>query len=315
MNEPKLPKARPIGGGPDISAIQKLASRLWPLSWHPGGLGWALARGRLADEVVLFDGVDGPAGWGARGMDEPTYLLALADPSVPAVADAIAAWFKDVATAPEQTIEIAEADRTLLPALRRAGFGPRHEGTVLGMRHPALHARVAPLDGYVVRPVRPDETEARVEVHRAAWLPASLPYAAQHRPPVEPGATSSFTLAAYEAVRSTWLYDPAFDLVAVAPDGSLAACCIAWYDPASGVAEIEPLGVVPEHRGRGLAGALCHEVAARVGEAGGGEVFINAGPRPEYPAPGRAYARAGFEAYVRANKYLCSKAGTGAPAD
>ncbi|MBO0684559.1 MAG: GNAT family N-acetyltransferase [Candidatus Dormibacteraeota bacterium] len=296
---------RPIGGVEDIRAIQELASRLWPLSWHPGGLGWALARERLAEEVVLFDGVHGPAGWAARGMDEPGYLLALADPSVPAVAHAIAAWLMEVATEPRLTVEVAQSDQTLLPALRRAGFAPQYTGTFLGMRRPALDAAVARPDGYVVRAVQANETEARVEVHRSAWRPSSLPYAAAHRPAVEPGATSSFTPAAYDAVRRTWLYDPAFDLVAVAPDGSLAACCIAWFDPSSGVAEIEPLGVVPEHRGRGLAGALCLEVAARVGEAGGQEVFINTGPRPEYPAPARAYAKAGFETFARATKFLC----------
>jgi hypothetical protein len=49
---------------------------------------------------------------------------------------------------------------------------------------------------------------------------AALSYSASDRPHVEPGATSSFDLAAYEAVRQTWLYDPAFDLVVVASDGS-----------------------------------------------------------------------------------------------
>ena len=141
---------------------------------------------------------------------------------------------------------------------------------------------------------------ARVEVHRAAWRPASLPYPAQHRPTVDSDATSTFTLPAYEAVQETWLYDPELDLVVVAPDGSLAGCCLAWYDATTGVAEIEPLGVVPEHRGRGLAGMLCLEAAERLRRTGGRAMFINTGPRLRYPAPGRAYARAGFETFNRA---------------
>jgi hypothetical protein len=44
-----------------------------------------------------------------------------------------------------------------------------------------------------------------------------------------------------------------------------------------------------------LAVALCHEVTARVGAAGGHSVFINTGPRPEYPAPHAAYAQADFK--------------------
>lgn len=74
-------------------------------------------------------------------------------------------------------------------------------------------------------------------------------------------------------MRKAWLYDPALDLVAVADadrDGRFAACCIAWFDPATGVCEIEPLGVAPKHRRRGLAVALCLEVANLVADAGAG---------------------------------------------
>ncbi|HEV2370375.1 MAG TPA: hypothetical protein VGR90_10905, partial [Acidimicrobiales bacterium] len=67
---------RPVSGRTDIRGIQQLASRLWPLGWHPGGLGWALARGELAEEVVVLDGGDQVVGWAARDMDGPGYLLA-----------------------------------------------------------------------------------------------------------------------------------------------------------------------------------------------------------------------------------------------
>jgi GNAT superfamily N-acetyltransferase len=272
------------------------------MSWHPGGLGWALAREQFA-EVVLFGGHTDPVAWVARGMHVPGDVLALADPSVADVADAVATWLRDTATPTPRTVEVSERDAVMLPALRRAGFQLLPGQPVVGMHRSAAGGTVRDLGGYVVRPVRPEEISARVEVHRAAWRPASLPYAAHHQRRVDPGATSSFSMEAYEAVRRTWLYDPALDLVVEAPDGSLVACCIAWFDPATGVAEIEPLGVAPEHRRRGLAGALCLAVATRVGELGGREVFINTGPRPEYPAPGRAYAKVGFETFNRARSY------------
>jgi hypothetical protein len=50
--------------------------------------------------------------------------------------------------------------------------------------------------------------------------------------------------------------------------------------------------------------AMCHEVAARVSAAGGSSVFINTGPRPEYPAPYGAYVKAGFEAVGLATQYI-----------
>jgi GNAT superfamily N-acetyltransferase len=157
------------------------------------------------------------------------------------------------------------------------------------------------VDGYTIRSVSADETDARVEVHRAAWKPSSIPFIDGR--PIDPAAESSFTAAAYESVRGAWLYDRSLDLVAVADDGRFAACCIAWFDPAIGVCEIEPLGVVPEHRRRGLAIALCLEVAALVDERGGTTVFINTQPEPGYVASSSAYLAAGFELVERATTY------------
>ena len=83
-----------------------------------------------------------------------------------------------------------------------------------------------------------------------------------------------------------------------------ARCCIAWFDPVIGVAEIEPLGVVPEHRQKGLAVAMCLAVTGSVRKRGGRQVFINTGPREEYPGPAAAYAKAGFVAHERGSNYV-----------
>lgn len=111
--------------------------------------------------------------------------------------------------------------------------------------------------------------------------------------------SSSFTLETYRNVQSTNLYDIGLDLVAVAPDGTLAGCCIGWFDPATGWAEIEPLGVVPGHRRRGLAVAMCAEIARRVSLSEGQHVFINTGASDTYPAPCQAYTKAGFVPFIR----------------
>ena len=154
-------------------------------------------------------------------------------------------------------------------------------------------------DGYLVRSVRAREQDARVEVHRRAWRPATLPWPGDPPPSVTEETTSRFTAALYAQVQATWLYDPAFDLVVEAPDGSLAACCIAWWDPATRSAEIEPVGVVPEHRRRGLASAMCWQVIEQVRAAGGRQVYINISPNPAYPAPAQTYLAAGFDFVVR----------------
>jgi len=295
--------ARLVTDSAGVSEVQHLASRLWPRGWHPGGLGWALARGRLADEVVVFEGKHSVSGWAARsGVHEPGELLAQADPAHPEIAESIVEWFLAMPMTTPLSIDVYDGDSTLASALRRAGFEPQLGARVFGMFRAAERVRAASPVGYTIRATRADELDARVAVHLAAWKPAAQPWADGRA--VDPQAESPFNLAAYDAVRNAWLYVPEFDLVAVGPDGALAGCCIAWFDRATGVAEIEPLGVVPEHRRTGLAVAMCHEVAARVGAAGGRSVFINTGPRPEYPAPSAAYAKAGFESVARATTYV-----------
>jgi GNAT superfamily N-acetyltransferase len=199
-------------------------------------------------------------------------------------------------------IDVYDGDAVLASALRRAGFEPESGARVSGMFRGARGVESPTPAGFSIRATRPDERDARIGVHRAAWKPARQPW--HDGRVVDPQAESSFDAAEYRAVRDTWLYAPELDLVAVAPDQTLAGCCIAWFDPATGVAEIEPLGVAPEHRRNGLAVAMCHEVAARVDAAGGTSVFINTESRPEYPAPYAAYTRAGFEAVDRATRYL-----------
>ena len=287
-----------------IGGIQRLASRLWPNGWHPGGLGWALARGELGEHVAAFhEGTDIVA-WAAYGQHGSGDVMAQADPDLAGAATAAVDWLLREAIAGELVIEVPPGASTLRQALVRAGFVERPSTPVVGMRRAATESVPALPPGYSVRPTRIDEFDDRVEVHRAAWLPASLPWRHGHAPVIEPGATSSFTAASYRAVRDTWLYDQDLDLVAVAPDGSLAGCCIVWFDPASGVAEIEPMGVVPAHRRRGLAVALCHEAATRVQQRGGRELFINTGERDEYAAPSAAYLKAGFAFYERAASFV-----------
>jgi len=294
---------RQHAGTGDTRVIQQLASLSWPRGWHPGGLGWALARGQLAERVVLFEETGRTVAWVALGMDDPDYHLVQVHPDHPDLTREVINWLLENVDARRAKVEVTDLDRPAVAALAQAGLFPSAEAQVLGMRRTARHDSQALPAGYTVRSVRPDELEARVEVHRSAWRPEDLPYEPGRQPRVEPGATSSFTKHSYQAVRDTWLYQPGLDLVALDLDGEMVGCCIAWYDPVNRVAEIEPMGVIAPHRGRGLAPAICREVARRVADLGGRQLFINTGPRLEYPAPGRTYAAAGFETFVRATTY------------
>ncbi|MET3801843.1 GNAT superfamily N-acetyltransferase [Clavibacter michiganensis] len=103
-------------------------------------------------------------------------------------------------------------------------------------------------------------------------------------------------------MRTAAVYRRDLDLVVEAPDGSLAGTCTAWLDPASGWAELEPLGIVPAHRRRGLAQTLALDVCRRVGELGGHDVLIDASPLPYYRAPWDAYVAAGFTPMERGTR-------------
>jgi GNAT superfamily N-acetyltransferase len=288
-------------GPADTTAVQQLASRLWPLGPHAGGLGWEAATGQLPAHVIIAESGGSVAGWaGCTGGD----LVLHADPASPESARMLTEWAVETADGPELTVTVYDGDEGARRAVTRAGFRVDPDaGPVTGMSRGAGREPPAlPMD-YRVRSVQPGELDARVAVHRAAWRPLTLPWPGAVPPEVTGETTSRITAPIHEQVRRTWLYDERRDLVVEAPDGTLAGCCIVWWDPAVKCAEIEPLGVVPEHRRKGLARAMCLEAAAMIAALGGTQVFINTGPSADYPAPAQAYLAAGFAVVERGRVY------------
>jgi GNAT superfamily N-acetyltransferase len=300
-------RMRACQGQKDTEAIQRLASRCWPRGHHPGGIGWSGATEQLPAKVTLaVDGDGGCAGWAGVHGGSITLQADSVGPAGQDAAEGLLTWAVAVVEPGELTVEVFDGDETVRTAVTEAGFVPSPAAAPVGgmfrdldpgLDRPAERASLP--DGYRLRSVRADEQDARVDAHRRAWRPATLPWPGDPPPSVTQETTSRFNAALYSQVQATWLYDPAFDLVVEAPDGSLAACCIAWSDPATGCAEIEPVGVVPEHRRRGLASALCWQVIEQVRAADGRQVYINIGPNPAYPAPAQTYLAVGFDFVVR----------------
>jgi predicted N-acetyltransferase YhbS len=270
--------------------MQDAASRLWGPGrrWTPGEIAWALLTAPAAQDVWLI-----ADGWAWR-QDGCLVVLA-SDPA--AVLETVRGW------APGLPVQVPDGDGVLLRALHGAGY---REATAapfnldLRLATPDAPSPVLP-HGYLIRSAHPDDD--LVSVHRAAWRPADLPFATGYAPPVPSEATSSFTAAMLAAVQATWPYRQDLHLVVQAPDGSLAASCITWLDPDTGVAAIEPLGVRPGHRRLGLAGALCLHAARLVDQAGGQELVIHPRGDPAYPAPRGAYLRCGFTPVGRTRIY------------
>lgn len=153
-----------------------------------------------------------------------------------------------------------------------------------------------PIDVPGVRLSQVEDATMFIACHRAAWDPHALPFATPRTFPAE--ATSSFDAARWDVVRNDPWFDPELVVVAYENDVPVASC-IAWCDSASGAAEIEPLGVVPQARGRGLARLVTQEAVRRVASRGGREVVVRPRGDDAYPVPRAVYADCGFVVHQR----------------
>ncbi len=134
----------------------------------------------------------------------------------------------------------------------------------------------APLPaGYTVRALAgPEEVAGRVAAHRAAFAPSRM------------------TVEKHNAVRAAPTYRQDLDLVAVGPDGQIAAYALVWHDPANRIGVFEPVGTDPTHQRRGLGAALLAEGLRRLQALEAQTAYINTSTANV--AANRLYAAMGF---------------------
>ena len=97
----------------------------------------------------------------------------------------------------------------------------------------------------------------------------------------------------YRNVQRCPLYRRDLDLVAVAPDGSIASFCTVWFDDVTRIGVFEPVATVPEHLRRGLARATMTEGLRRLQRLGA--TLATVGSYSE--GAGATYASVGFVEY------------------
>jgi ribosomal protein S18 acetylase RimI-like enzyme len=78
----------------------------------------------------------------------------------------------------------------------------------------------------------------------------------------------------YRNIQTAPLYRRDLDLVAVAPDGAIAAFCTIWFDDMTRSAYFEPVATVPAHQRRGLGKALLTEGLHRLQRMGARRAFV-----------------------------------------
>jgi ribosomal protein S18 acetylase RimI-like enzyme len=115
------------------------------------------------------------------------------------------------------------------------------------------------LHGLTVRPLALEaDITARVECGHAAF----------------PGSTQ--TVERYRTVAEAWLYRRDLDRLIVTDDGRVVAFALGWFDPATGVVELEPVGVHPEWHRRGLGGEICRATLRAARDLGAERAMIAA---------------------------------------
>ena len=231
---------------------------------HSGDLNWAAymhsQMNPQRDTRLWWDGA-ALAAWATWNKYGLTFALSYAQCENLDLLRRILAWAKDHVRAispdgvpPEEFSTGCFASH--LPHARmlaELGFTPRLEGSLfvnarslsVPIPKPTLPA------GVVIRPPEGEhELDRRAQLHATVWHPSKV------------------TPEGYRITRSAPGYDATLDMVAVMPEGSLGAYCICWPEEATGTCEFEPVGTHPDHRRKGLAGAVMYAAMRRAREIG-----------------------------------------------
>ena len=265
--------SRPASGIEDLRTAGDLLSQAWlagspHASWTPGDLSWWFAQAwpvELGEHLRLWS-IDGrPIAWSWHephddaGPAEIEYHAWSGDRGLDIeVGRAILSAATDGGGQVDASASGNDADR--LELFGQFGFArlepgpgaPRHlTGSLYQLTADAVTPDPPLADGYRIRSLAgPEDIQARVEVHRAAFAPSRMSVDKYKRLITLPG------------------YRFEDDLVVEASDGSFAAFTMAWWDPVARVGEFEPVGTHPDHQRRGLAKALLAHALRRYRRAG-----------------------------------------------
>jgi ribosomal protein S18 acetylase RimI-like enzyme len=173
---------------------------------------------------------------------------------------------------------VSLADHPRVDALRAAGFELVAPPSSLFERGTS-GASPASVDGFEIRSIRGEQEHvARADAARLAFASTLEPEA--HR-------------ARYLRFMRSPAYVAEHDIVAVAPDATIAAFTIYWPDEVLSLGQFEPVGTHPDYRRRGLARAVLDEGLARLAAAGITRARVMTGGANE--AARSTYLAAGFD--------------------
>jgi mycothiol synthase len=229
-----------------------------------------LGHGTLETHVFIWEGSDGEIGAVLNGEGPGNAWLqvdpALRTPELEAEMISLAEkHLSSVASDGRHKVRVwaIEDDRLREKILKECGF-VRSEAVEYARRR-NMEEPVPSIDlaeGYSIRALGgPDEIPARSWLSWRAFHP-SAPDSEYQGPEW------------YCSLQKAPLYRPDLDLVAVAPDGELAAFCTIWFDAVTRTGAFEPVGTSPEHQRRGLASAVMCEGLRRLKQLGATMAYV-----------------------------------------
>jgi mycothiol synthase len=273
---PEPIRARPAGGARDFVAMYDLAAAHPDAALHLADLPWRFSSpaARAPASTRLWETADGALlAWALLSSWNSLQSFARPGPHAADLASAALAWAVErqrgsAAASGEKPLFSASArhdDAARIALVERYGFVRATWHTVHLTRD--LHDPVEPPalpEGFVIRPLDgAREVEAYVAMHRTAF------------------GTTFKTAEGRRNTLSDPHYVPELDLVAVAPDGTLAGFCVCWITPpldargGARVAQVEPMGVQPAHRRLGLGRALLREGFRRTRALGADRIDVD----------------------------------------
>jgi ribosomal protein S18 acetylase RimI-like enzyme len=253
----------------------------WPRRlWFSGGelVGWGWAF--LPHRVRRSDG-------SVREVTGASLSYQL-HPGHTALADEVIEWFDGVAAGLERSARPTTAETFALA--RWAAHGYRADGAALGddgdwtqLNRRDLAEVEQPVlpDGFRFRTAGEAGPEAAVRAHVDAWAP------------------SAYTARSYQGVRETAAYRSDLHVLVEAPDGTMAASTIMWFDPANRTVEFEPVGTGPDHRRLGLARAMMLHGMRLARAAGATHATVVCLGAPGHPKARGLYYGLGFRELSR----------------
>lgn len=269
---------RPYQGTADLSAMRVLANAYPDRNVHSADLpyrfsSWALDR---SENARLWEDEAGQLlAWAV--LQAPFWMidLSLHPKADPGLLDEILAWADHQARSrvntpfgrPSWFIPVFSDAPERIERIEAAGFasqanvGPDSWTQVLLSNPLGRAVPEAPVpDGFHIRPLQ-GRSEAKLYtfLHRSVFESTNMTHDWRLRTLLQQS------------------YQAETDLVAVAPDGRLAAFCIGWLnkDAVEGITgQIEPLGVEAQYRGSGLGQAILSECLRRMERLGAQKVLV-----------------------------------------